>query len=414
MFEKSNAIELSSPFISDQVHSDGTQTFNPSKSHSTISKFMLGISTLLIFCYVILIFNSSSPQLASLNLSSESSTIFNQYNLELLSSISKVSLLSNISPNGPAIISRDNMYVAYPTSEGKIQVRTLESMSSAAAFTYSKLGGFSWYAVFSNDGENVISTTEGPAIKVWNIKAKAEVAVLKHTDRIDSIAITRDDKFIITSCHDALRVWSLQTKSVVHEFTLGDRWMGKLALSNDNKYVASSGAMGYIKVWDFNTKAEVGSIYHGTMLVHLRITNDSKHLVYTDANFIIKIKTLDTKADVLLNSHSDIITSLEISPDSRYVVTGSLDKNIRVLDIQSKTFINFNHEYAVTAVAASRDSKYVLSGDVMGYAKIWCLQTKTEIGSYLMDGEVSSIILSEDGMYIIFTTLYSSVYVWRT
>ena len=75
--------------------------------------------------------------------------------------------------------------------------------------------------------------------------------------------------------------------------------------------------------------------------------------------------------------HSDRVTSLVFSPTKKQVLSGSLDKTIRLWDLDQKKEIQCfkGHKSGVLSVALSPDEKYVLSGSRDKSARLWDVQT---------------------------------------
>lgn len=69
------------------------------------------------------------------------------------------------------------------------------------------------------------------------------------------------------------------------------------------------------------------------------------------------------------------VTSVAISPDSRYVAAGSLDKIVRVWDVQTGHLLERleGHKDSVYSVAFMPDGKTIVSGSLDKTLKLWQL-----------------------------------------
>ena len=74
-----------------------------------------------------------------------------------------------------------------------------------------------------------------------------------------------------------------------------------------------------------------------------------------------------------LEGHTDWIYSVAISPDNTKIVSGSLDRSIRVWNIESGNLINTleGHTYWVISVAINPDNKKIVSRSYDNTIKIW-------------------------------------------
>jgi WD40 repeat protein len=77
-----------------------------------------------------------------------------------------------------------------------------------------------------------------------------------------------------------------------------------------------------------------------------------------------------------LAGHTGTITSIAITPDSKSIVSGSLDKTIRVWDLDTGECLQVLHQGAgVRTVSITSDGGKVLSGDDKGVIRLWNIPT---------------------------------------
>src|SRR5258708_28507838 len=72
--------------------------------------------------------------------------------------------------------------------------------------------------------------------------------------------------------------------------------------------------------------------------------------------------------------HADSVTCLEISPDGRYIISGSLDRTIRIWDVETGAVVGeplVGHTGAVLSVAYSPDGHHIASGSRDQTIRIW-------------------------------------------
>lgn len=81
------------------------------------------------------------------------------------------------------------------------------------------------------------------------------------------------------------------------------------------------------------------------------------------------------------------VTSVAISPDSRLVAAGSLDKMVRVWDIQTAQPLERleGHKDSVYSVAFMPNGRTLVSGSLDKTIKVWQLGTGTDSRGYNMD-----------------------------
>ena len=64
-----------------------------------------------------------------------------------------------------------------------------------------------------------------------------------------------------------------------------------------------------------------------------------------------------------LTGHTLAITTVALTCDNKYIVTGSMDRTIRIWNIEEKTLdaVLEGHTKSVTAVSITSDNKYIVS-----------------------------------------------------
>ena len=67
----------------------------------------------------------------------------------------------------------------------------------------------------TSDDKYIISGSEDKTVRIWNRSEKRQEAVLKgHTDYVLTVAVTSDNKYIISGCEydNVIIIWSLLEK----------------------------------------------------------------------------------------------------------------------------------------------------------------------------------------------------------
>ena len=100
-----------------------------------------------------------------------------------------------------------------------------------------------------------------------------------HVQRVNEIAVTRDDKFIVTSGEDALiNVWNSTNLDCLHTLKMADKGPSCLALSPDDKYVIGS-AKSSVGVWDIDSGEVVQRFNNDGVVTCLATTSDGVYVV---------------------------------------------------------------------------------------------------------------------------------------
>ena len=67
----------------------------------------------------------------------------------------------------------------------------------------------------TSDNKYIVSGGRDKTVRIWNLKDKTQEAVLQgHTASVNSVAITSDNKYIVSGgWDDTVRIWNLQDKT---------------------------------------------------------------------------------------------------------------------------------------------------------------------------------------------------------
>lgn len=96
----------------------------------------------------------------------------------------------------------------------------------------------------------------------------------------------------------------------------------------------------------------------------------------------MRLWDLERNEQVANFSIEDGVTTVAISPDNRFVAAGSLDKSVRVWDIQSGTLVvrlegEQGHKDSVYSVAFAPSGDRLVSGSLDKTIKMWELTTSS-------------------------------------
>lgn len=93
------------------------------------------------------------------------------------------------------------------------------------------------------------------------------------------------------------------------------------------------------------------------------LQNTQIHILYSNSNNVF----------LKLYGHKLPITSIDISSDNSLLVSGSVDKDLRLWDLQFGHCIKtiFAHSEPLTCVKFIQDTHYVLTGSKDGHLKLW-------------------------------------------
>jgi len=188
----------------------------------------------------------------------------------------------------------------------------------------------------------------------------------------------------------------------------------------DEKFIISASADESIRIFNVQTKQQVGQIKdaHDNVVRLIAITSDAKYLVSGSIDKSIKVfefaKILDsTQATIPLQPfhhfndiYKDGVSCITITPDDKWIVSGSHDKSIKVFDIEQKKevfHIPNAHEFSIRSLLVTSDNKLIISASTDRSIKIWNVQTQSNVYTFQNihnDGIVSMAFVPQTNFII--------------
>ena len=229
---------------------------------------------------------------------------------------------------------------------------------------------------------------------MWDFETNQCVMILSeiNSEIVRSVFITNDNKYIISGNGKTIKIWDLQKKfSNANIFALGfenfnnnknylknlnghTEDINSICMSNDNKYIISGGNDCLIKICNFNTLKCYTLFGHTFSIYSICITNDDKHIISDGADLNIKIWDFNTKKCISsLYGHKSFLSCICIDSDLEFIVSGCGDGNIKIWDFFYETCVcNLNgHIGGVKSLCISHDNKFIVSAGSDGIMKIW-------------------------------------------
>lgn len=179
-------------------------------------------------------------------------------------------------------ITSDNKLIISGSQDNSIKVFDFDTKREVHHFQNAHQRSITSVAITA-DNRFIISGSHDKSLKVFDLQTKQEVHYFKnaHQGFINTVVVTSDNKFVISGSSDqSLKVFALDVTQEVHHFqkaqqsnffTSSQIWIPligsitSVAISSDNKFIISGSHDRSIKIFDFHTKEEI----HHFQKVHL-------------------------------------------------------------------------------------------------------------------------------------------------
>ena len=360
------------------------------------------------------------------------------------------------SPDGEKILSSANHGFSISSNNNPKTIKIWETHSGEELQT---LYGHKFVissAVFSPNGDEVVSVSEDKTIRIWDLKANDNSNILvKSDERMYSADINPDLNLIAANVDEkGIVVWDMQTGKEKLELkddhfptapainpngkqilfvtwdsnshipsnlnfydldsqkttkTITDTIDGfeKIVFSPDGqKIVYLSNRNNKIKLMDLETFSVIWTIEKSILSMdNVKFSPNGKQVLYVDNK--LKFYDATTGEELLVSSdkhNSHLVFDAEFSPDGKTIATAAEDNIIRIWDAETGNCIKVleGHENGVLCVSFSPDGKYLASGSKDKTIRVWELQSGACVCEYKGHyASVSNISFTSDGKQII-------------
>lgn len=230
----------------------------------------------------------------------------------------------------------------------------------------------------------------------------------------EAIAISRDGTLIASSLHGhTIRLENAWTGQGIAEPLSGHNdWVSCIAFSHDGERLVSGSNDEAIRLWDVQTKAEIGVIWMPEGSVHMGIqciaiaADDTQVVAASHAQITVWDVESCTSAGEPLIGHSAEVLCLAYSPNGDLIASGSADESVRLWDARTHTTIIgplFGHHSPVHTIVFAPDGVIFASGSEDGTICLWDTKAGATLGAPLKghSAPVVSIAFSPDGAQMV-------------
>jgi WD40 repeat protein len=323
--------------------------------------------------------------------------------------------------------SPDGQYLASGGADGSVQVWLTSSPGVAAARLSGHAGPVSMVS-FRKDNQHLVTGGSDQLVRLWKLEGNSgkEVQTYRgHKDWVTAASFSRDDYHIVSASVDRLvKVWEITSRELplVPEHTSA---VEALAVSPDNKLLATGASDNVIKLWDRATGAEVASLTgHSQPVISLAFTPDSKTLVSSGYEQTLKLWEVSPPRE-LPRSPGQMQTFSQLPRHSPYIFIEPEGKKLFVwlpplsepknvidcYDLQqgTKLFQLVDENRQVNSLAFCANGKLAASGAKDGSVRVYDLDKKGEVlpggDRFLFDKiGVADLAITPDGKSLVVTS----------
>ena len=208
-------------------------------------------------------------------------------------------------------------------------------------------------------------------------------------------------------------LFTMKSSHSIEQYTAHGGPVKGLAVSKNNKLMASASFDYSVVVWDLNPiKEKITLIGHDAAVNAVEFSPRNDFLVSggDDNNILLwslnDINNINEEIEpIRLGNHRGKIADLEFSSDGKFLLSASWDGTVGVWDLKKRQKINslVGHKGPVYSVKYSKDNKFIYSSGYDGEIKLWKVNNGEYVRPLIKNGwGISKFEVDEERNFIAF------------
>lgn len=235
------------------------------------------------------------------------------------------------------------------------------------------------------------------------------------TDKITAIAVGSSGRIMAVGHDQAIEIWDLKTRQRLPSLIDHTDMISAIAISSDEKILASSSLDGTIKLWDLPNRRLYSTLNSGRAS-ELVFSPDSRILAssssvrrWADGAFSpVGVQVWNVASRQRLYSvGNEPIRSMQFSSDGKLLVTGDHTKT-ELWQVQDGDLLTTLDSGEVTGLIFCQDGQTLITGS--SRLKLWDLRNGALLRTF--DAGASDLTLSPDGQTLA-TSAAGAVHLWH-
>jgi WD40 repeat protein/ABC-type sugar transport system substrate-binding protein len=268
-------------------------------------------------------------------------------------------------------------------------------LATGATQRFGGAGELTVSAVFTPDGQSVVSTANGVLIR-WALNGESNISRRYPTEEageitpLQALALSPDQTSLLVGGDDGrLSLWEAASGALLRNFAASTANINALAFSPDGSQAATAGQDGSLRLWNAATGEELQNLSQQNVpLRALAYSPDGALIAAGGGNIQISAdrpadnsirfwNTATGEAGLVLEGHTAPVRALAFSPDGTRLLSASDDRSLILWDVATgaPVLTLTGHSEAVLSLDFSADGTRALSGSADSSVILWDLGT---------------------------------------
>ncbi len=263
----------------------------------------------------------------------------------------------------------------------------------------------------------------GGIVRMWDLSAQPTAIPEKHIFDIQDVCIIPKESIVLTGAGDSesnynmadpeIRVWDLNTQKCIRVYEDNEAgWRGLFINPNGRQFI--SGHNQSLKLWNLDgnliKKLDTDPNIGGAYRYKIKFSPDGNRAIYDywdtkQGKLVIWDLLSGDPKEIRDGQHENTILGLEIFANGRNAITCSIDKTLRLWDLENLTCIGKlqGAESQIVSVSVAPDNYTCITREANGSVILWDLSVmkiidklpsygRTDQAEFLLDGR--SVIIN--------------------